>query len=67
MRAPAAGEKRLTFTLPVLLDAGYIVLHVEGEEKARVLVEALKPGPLDSMPIRAFLTAPEPITVYWSP
>jgi 6-phosphogluconolactonase len=67
IEAAGAGEKRLTFTLSALRDAGYIVLHIEGEEKARIIEEALKPGPLEDMPIRAFLTAPEPIAVYWSP
>ena len=67
MRTPAAGEPRLTFTLRALLDTEFIALHIEGEEKAHVLADALQPGPVEAMPIRAFLTVPEPITVYWSP
>src|SRR5439155_23549333 len=67
MHAPAASEPRLTFTLRALLDAEFIALYIEGEEKAQVLADALQPGPVEAMPIRAFLTAPEPITVYWSP
>jgi 6-phosphogluconolactonase len=65
--APSAGEPRLTFTLRSLLDAGFIVLHIEGEEKARVLKRALGPGPVEEMPIRAFLRSTEPIIVYWAP
>jgi 6-phosphogluconolactonase len=67
IKAPGAGEQRLTFSLGALLDSGFIALHIEGEEKVQVLAEALKPGPVEAMPIRAFLGTPEPITVYWSP
>jgi 6-phosphogluconolactonase len=67
IKAPAAGEPRLTLSLPALLDADFIALHIEGEEKARVLERALEPGPVKDMPIRAFLRATKPITVYWSP
>jgi 6-phosphogluconolactonase len=65
--APGVGEPRLTFTLGALLDAGFIVLHIEGEEKARVLEKALESGPIGAMPIRAFLQAAEPVSVYWAP
>ncbi|HEX5305418.1 MAG TPA: 6-phosphogluconolactonase, partial [Dyella sp.] len=40
MRATGAGEPRITFTLPVLLDARALFLHVEGEAKRRVLADA---------------------------
>ena len=67
IEAPGAGEPRLTFSLPALLDAGFIALHIEGKEKAQVLVEALEPGPVEDMPVRAVLRAAAPIIVYWSP
>lgn len=67
MTAPGAPEKRLTFTLPILLDSNFVVLHIEGEDKKKALAEAEKPGPVKDMPIRAFLRAREPIIVYWSP
>jgi 6-phosphogluconolactonase/glucosamine-6-phosphate isomerase/deaminase len=35
MNAPGAGEPRLTFTLPVLLAAGRLKLHIEGSETRR--------------------------------
>jgi 6-phosphogluconolactonase len=67
MTAPGAPEKRLTFTLPILLDSNFVVLHIEGEDKKKALAEAEKPGPVKDMPIRAFLRAREPIILYWSP
>jgi 6-phosphogluconolactonase len=67
MSAPEVPEKRLTFTLPILLDSNFVVLHIEGEDKKKALAEAEKPGPVKDMPIRAFLRAREPIIVYWCP
>jgi 6-phosphogluconolactonase len=67
MTAPGAPEKRLTFTLPILLDSNFVVLHIEGEDKKKTLAEAEKPGPVKDMPIRAFLRAREPLILYWSP
>jgi len=63
--APAAGEPRLTFTLPVLTDTGYLVLHIEGPEKRKVLDLALKDGPVEAMPVRAVLRSQTPLTLYW--
>ena len=37
IRAPGAGEPRITFTLPRLLRTDGLYLHIEGEEKAAVL------------------------------
>jgi 6-phosphogluconolactonase len=67
MTAPGAGEKRVTFTLRALLEAETLILHIEGEEKRQVLERALQDGPVEDMPIRAILRAPNPLTVYWSP
>ncbi len=67
MKAPGVPELRITFTLPVLLDSGFVVLHIEGAEKQKVLEAAEKPGPVLDMPIRALLRAREPIILYWSP
>src|SRR5690606_949930 len=41
IRAPGAGEPRVTFTLPRLLETDGLYLHIEGEEKAAVLDKAL--------------------------
>lgn len=67
MVAPAAGEPRITFALPALLEAGRRILHIEGEEKRRVLDRAMREGPVEEMPIRAVLRAKEALTIYWSP
>jgi 6-phosphogluconolactonase len=68
IRLEAPGlEPRLTFSFPALIDSEFIALHIEGEEKAEVLARALEPGPIESMPIRAFLRDEHPLVVYWSP
>jgi 6-phosphogluconolactonase len=65
IEAPGAGEPRLTFTLPALLEARLLCLHIEGEDKRRVLKEALKDCPVEAMPIRAVLRAEKPVSLYW--
>jgi 6-phosphogluconolactonase len=65
INAPGAGEPRLTFTLPAILEAKFIALHVEGAEKQKVLAEARQPGPPEAMPIRAVLQSSNPVTIYW--
>ena len=67
MRAPDAGEPRLTFTLKVLLASPFIALHIEGDDKMKVLEKAEIPGPVAQMPIRAVLQATHPVTLYWAP
>lgn len=65
--APSAGEPRLTFTLPALLDASLLCLHIEGQEKRNVLDKALAEGPIAAMPVRAILRSKKPLTLYWCP
>jgi 6-phosphogluconolactonase len=65
--APASGEPRLTFTLPALLDATLLCLHIEGQEKRDVLNVALENGPTEAMPVRAILRSSKPATLYWCP
>lgn len=68
MHAPGAGEPRITFTLPALLKADFLALHIEGEEKQQVLATALSDGPLEDMPIRAVLRQSEKeLTIFWCP
>lgn len=67
MSAPAADEPRLTFTLPALLDASLLCLHIEGQEKRDVLNRALAEGPVEAMPVRAVLRSKKPLTLYWCP
>ena len=70
MQAANAGEPRMTFTLPPLLDADFLALHIEGEEKEMVLLEAEQTGDLDKLeelPVRAVLRAAPDLHVYWAP
>lgn len=67
IRAPGAGEPRITFTLPRLLETDGLYLHIEGDEKANVLDAALGDGPVADMPVRAVLRSGAPVTVYWCP
>lgn len=67
MTAPGVPEKRLTFTLPALLDSGFIALHIEGADKQKTLIAAEKTGSVKDMPIRAVLRAREPVVLYWCP
>ncbi|KIT14792.1 6-phosphogluconolactonase [Jannaschia aquimarina] len=63
MRAPGAGEARVTLTLPVLRDAMETHLLIMGDAKREVLDRARNADPMD-MPIAALL--PE-ATVHWAP
>jgi 6-phosphogluconolactonase len=67
IRAPGAGESRITFTLPRLLKTDGLYLHIEGQEKADVLEAALADGPVADMPVRAVLRSGAPLSVYWCP
>lgn len=68
IRAPGAGEPRVTLSLSRLLATEGLYLHIEGEEKAQVLETALGEGPVEDMPVRAVLRQDRtPLTVYWSP
>lgn len=68
MRAAGAGEPRITLTLPVVAEARAAYLHIEGEEKAAVLAEALRPGEAADLPIRAVLCHPDvDLQVFWCP
>lgn len=67
IHAPGAGEPRITFTLPRLLETDGLYLHIEGDEKAAVLDKALGDGPIEDMPIRAVLRSGAPLAVYWCP
>lgn len=66
MRAPGAGEPRITLTLPMLRDAGHLYLHIEGGEKRQVLQQALSGhGAGASYPIRTLMQALRaPLQVY---
>ena len=68
IRAPGAGEPRVTLTLARLLSARALYLHIEGEEKVKTLEQAEATGPVEDMPVRAILRQTQtPLTIYWSP
>ncbi len=64
----AAPHERMSLTLPVILSAKNLFLHIVGPEKMQVLEKALADGPLEEMPIRFVLRNEErPVNVYWAP
>ncbi|WEX08827.1 6-phosphogluconolactonase [Chelativorans sp. AA-79] len=66
--AKSAGESRLTLSLPLLCRARVLVLHVEGEEKRRVLQAALTEEDGAKLPVRiAVEQAAAPVGIYWAP
>ena len=68
IEAPGAGEPRLTLTLPRIVEAGLIVLHIEGDAKKAVLEKAMEDGPEADMPVRNVLRkAKTPVEIYWAP
>lgn len=68
MVAPGAGEPRLTMTLRQLLEARFLALHIEGEDKKTVLEAARREGPAQEMPVRAVLRgAGDRLNLFWAP
>lgn len=66
VHAQSAGEPRLTFSLPKLIEARNLALHIEGTDKKEMLEKALGQGP--RLPIRAvFDAAKKPVEIYWAP
>jgi 6-phosphogluconolactonase len=64
MRAPAAGEARITLSLPVVIAAHSLYLHIEGEKKKTVLQNALASD--SQLPISAVLRhAHSPVQIFW--
>lgn len=68
MRAPDAGEPRITLTLPPILAARHLYLHIEGAGKRQVLAEALSgQGRGATYPIRNVLEhSPTPVQVFYA-
>jgi 6-phosphogluconolactonase len=68
IRAPGAGEPRVTLTLKRLLAAKALYLHIEGEEKVETLRKAEAEGTIEAMPVRAILLENQtPLTIFWCP
>ncbi len=68
MRAPSAGEPRITLTLPVLAGARNLYLQIEGADKLVVFGRIMRAeGALAASPLRALIQhAAAPLDVYWS-
>jgi 6-phosphogluconolactonase len=67
IRAEAAGEPRITLTLPVLLEAENVALHIEGTVKRKVLNAAFRKGNFIEMPICAILAHRPTPDIFWCP
>jgi len=63
----SSGETHLTMTLPVLAEAGLLVLPLSGREKLAALEKAEQGGAAQDMPVRALLRAArQPIEIYYA-
>lgn len=65
MRAPGAGEPRITFTLRELLKAQTLYLHVQGNDKRELLAQAEQPD--SALPIASVLRVGRQLDIYWCP
>lgn len=67
VRPATAPHDRVSLTAAALLDTCLITLHFTGSGKWPVLCEALKPGAVDALPIRAVVQQDEvPCHVFWT-
>ncbi len=68
VHAPSAGEPRLTLVAARILGAGFLALHIEGEEKRAAFETAMGQGAGEKKPIRAVIEeSPKPVEVFWAP
>jgi 6-phosphogluconolactonase len=66
VRTVAGGEPRLTLTMPLIVGARLLALHIQGAEKRATLERALS-DEKPTMPIRRVVdAAPTPLRVYWT-
>ncbi|PDQ19350.1 6-phosphogluconolactonase [Mesorhizobium sanjuanii] len=66
VHAASAGEPRLTLSLARIVAAGFITLHIEGEDKRTAFEGAMGLGA--RKPIRAVIdAAPKTVEVFWAP
>jgi len=67
MRAVEAIEPRITLTLPILLEAEHVAVHIEGDEKRKILDIVYGFGTVEENPVLAVLQRePEP-EIFWCP
>ncbi|RVD55482.1 6-phosphogluconolactonase [Mesorhizobium sp. M2D.F.Ca.ET.185.01.1.1] len=66
VHAASGGEPRLTLSMARIVAAGFVALHIEGEDKRTAFNGAMGPGV--KKPIRRVIeAAPKPIEVFWAP
>jgi 6-phosphogluconolactonase len=63
--APGSGEPRLTFTLPKILAAKEIMLHIQGQDKWATLEKAQAGSDMMEMPVRSVLQSGREVEIYW--
>ncbi|MEY4211432.1 MAG: hypothetical protein RLZ92_1813 [Pseudomonadota bacterium] len=60
--------ERMSMTLAGLMKCDRIIILITGEDKLAVFDQAMKPGPVEEMPIRAILHQEQvPVELYWAP
>jgi len=60
--------ERISMTLPAILDCRHLFLHITGRKKKEVFNKALEDGPVQDMPIRAFLRQNKvELSIFWAP
>lgn len=63
-----APHERMSLTLPVILEAKQLYLHIVGQDKKDVLEKAMGRGVPEEMPVRFVLQQQlTPLDVYWAP
>jgi 6-phosphogluconolactonase len=68
IRSISACEPRITLTIPAIVAAKSIVLHIQGDAKRRMFELATAPCPHRIYPIRDVLDrVSNPVHVFWSP
>ena len=64
----SASHDRMTLTLPAILNAREIIVHIRGADKQKTYEQAISGGPPAEMPIRYILRQDKvPVTIYWAP
>jgi 6-phosphogluconolactonase len=67
IKPPVTAHERLSLTASALCNSRKIILHIVGEKKWQVYLDARKAGSLDALPIRTVLHQDDiPVDVYWS-
>lgn len=67
---PSQPQARMSLSASAINSARHRYLLLQGQDKRDVFESAAEPGPVEAMPIRAILNAPEawlPLQVYWAP